>query len=57
MGITIYWICHDNSEIKLHCHVPGSHQKKEIFFMSSLSAELVHLIYVLTPYKINVMYK
>ena len=39
MGITIYWKCYDNSDIKLHCHVPGSLQKKEMyFFVSSLSA-------------------
>ena len=44
MGITIYWICHDNSEIKLHCHVPGSHQRKGNIFCISLSAKLVQNI-------------
>ena len=41
MGITIYWICHDSSEIKVHCHVPGI---EEIFFVSSLSSRLVQNI-------------
>ena len=44
MGITIYWICHDNSDIKLHCHVPGSHQKKgNIFCIFSIS-KIYHIL-------------
>ena len=47
MGITIYWICHDNSDIEVHCHVPGSDQRKGnvfcIFSISKISAK--HIIY------------
>ena len=53
MGVTIYWKCHDISEIKLHSHVPGSDQRKGnitfcIFSVSAPKLDITNIIYTCT---------